>query len=90
MVRITDFHGMSVNDFAQKYKKCQSKRDAERWLALKMVAMDQAVPFVASVLGHDERTIRSWIASFNREGPEGIAYDPPEGQKNSLMPNSMT
>lgn len=88
MLRITHFHGMSVDDYTKKYKECKSKRDAERWLALKMVAMKQSIPFVASILGHDERTIRIWVKDFNENGPEGIQYKPPPGQKkNSQMTN---
>lgn len=81
MLRITNFHGMSIDDFTKKYHKSKLKRDAERWLALKMIAMGQSVPSVSLFLGHDEETIRTWIKDFNEKGPDCIDYEPPIGQK---------
>jgi hypothetical protein len=46
-----------------------------------MVAMDYTIPIVASILGHDERTIRTWIEDFNKNGSAGIVYEKPLGQK---------
>ena len=85
MIKITNFHGMSINDFDIKYKQCKSKRDAERWLALKMIAVDYTVPTVAMLLGHDERTIRTWVEAFNKNGSAGIAYEKPKGQKKEFQ-----
>ncbi len=75
MIRIENFHGLSIADMTRKYKGSKNKREAERWLAVKMIAMDHTVPFVASILGHDERSIRSWIKGFNDRGSEGLIYE---------------
>lgn len=81
MTTITDYHNFTINDFTEKYRKSKTKRESERWIALKMVAMEQDISFIADILGHDKRTIKEWIKRFNENGVEGIMYEPPEGQK---------
>ena len=81
MISITNFHGFSIKDFEKKYRQSKLKRDAERWLALKLIAKDKGISEISEILGHDERTIREWIKAFNENGIDGISYKAPEGSK---------
>jgi len=85
MISITNFHEMTIKDFALEYRKSKSKRDAERWLALKLVAQGKHIPEVANILDHQEETIRDWVKAFNDKGREGLLYVEPEGQKKDYL-----
>lgn len=78
---ISNFHGMSIKDFEKMYKQSKLKRDAERWLAIKLAAKNKDIHEIAETLGHDERTIADWISRFNEKGADGIIYIPPDGSK---------
>lgn len=78
---IYNFHGMSISDFEKMYKKSKLKRDAERWLTIKLAAKNKNIKEIAEILGHDQRTIQEWVDRFNKNGVEGLRYIPPEGSK---------
>lgn len=78
---ISNFHGMSISDFEKMYKKSKLKRDAERWLTIKLAAKNKNIKEIAEILGHDQRTIQDWVERFNKNGAEGLRFTPPEGSK---------
>ena len=81
MIKVTNFHGMSIDDIKIRIRKSADVREHERWICISSSMNGYSVPEISNLLFRNEKTIREWINNFNLEGPKGIERDHPPGLK---------
>ena len=53
-------------------KSCDAKNARERAVAIILLAAGHSKKEAADMLGRNERTIRNWLAKWNRHGLDGL------------------
>lgn len=66
----------------------RSQRSGERLRAIKALILGGAPEFVAAVYGVTERTVRRWVAEFNRQGIDGLIEKPRPGRPRVIQASS--
>ena len=79
--------GLWTKEFREKASEASYKRDYERWLALALLSEGKSKDDVAEILSRHYNTINNWVNLYNDNGPEGLPYKPPPGQKPRLLPH---
>jgi transposase len=62
----------------------KDSRVERRIIALRLISSGQQAIEVAKIVGVDERTVRVWVANFNRTGVESLRYARHPGPRSHL------
>lgn len=66
---------MDIKQVRERMYRAPTPRERERWHAIWLMASDWSLEQVACALGRDARTIGEWSAEFERQGPDGLAFE---------------
>ncbi|MDX2146279.1 MAG: helix-turn-helix domain-containing protein [Planctomycetota bacterium] len=79
----------ALRELATAAKHASKARDRTRYVAVRDVAAGDTIPNVARQHGVGERTLRSWVASYNRDGVEPLADHRTRGRAPALSPSQV-
>jgi transposase len=78
--RLVLSHPLESTALASLGERRKDARVERRIIALRQVALGRKAEEAALAVGVSERTIREWVASFNREGVDSLRYDRHKGR----------
>jgi len=80
--------GQTLADLRQMSVAAEHARTRERFLALYMIGSERvnATEWAAEI-GRDDNTVMGWVHTYNRHGPEALAYRRTGGRPPFFGPN---